>query len=224
MDPRMPPMQPGQMVDVIALDDESETPTVWLAKIKGGQDSDTEFTVSEPELKDGSKMPYERLPLPVRCRIPKDAFVWSFETVVRRVVNETFVLELPDLSEIKREQRRGHVRADVDLPGSIALRIAGRYFGQSACRVTNLSGGGCSIEGDKPFVAHSTMKLTIELPNHAPIDAIGRIVRASPFPGPQGQYGCGFMFSEIDETDREDLIKFIFERMRHDLRMGRTGP
>ena len=70
------------------------------------------------------------------------------------------------------------------------------------------------------------MKLEITLPDHEdPIPALGRVVRASPFPGPGGQYGCGFMFSEIEEADREELIKYIFARMRHELRMGKlTGP
>ena len=56
------------------------------------------------------------------------------------------------------------------------------------------------------------------------IDVLGKVVRANPFP--QGvnkrTYTSGFAFTKIGEADRELLIKFIFEKMREDLKQGKV--
>ncbi|HEY9724355.1 MAG TPA: PilZ domain-containing protein, partial [Oscillatoriaceae cyanobacterium] len=84
-------------------------------------------------------------------------------------------------------------------------------------------GGGCQLVGEKPFIANAIMRLRIPLPQKV-IDVHGKVVRANPFP--QGvnkrTYTSGFAFTKISEADREMLIKFIFEKMREDIKQGKT--
>ncbi|MOA52459.1 hypothetical protein D3C78_1757620 [compost metagenome] len=76
---------------------------------------------------------------------------------------------------------------------------------------------------DRPFISNVVLRIKIPLPTKT-IEVHGKVVRANPFP--QGvnkrTYMSGFAFTKIGEADRELLIKFIFEKMREDLKQGKT--
>lgn len=217
----MPPMDPGQFVDVVVKDPEDpEKETVWFAKIKSAGDGG--ILITEPQ-KDGETMPLPGLPFEITCRIPKDAFMWSFPSEVTNVMGDTFVLAMPAEDQVLREQRRSHVRAAVNLQVQASVNIAGRYFADSMVEILDISGGGCQMCADKPFISNVTLRIKIPLPQKV-IEVHGKVVRANPFP--QGvnkrTYMSGFAFTKIGEADRELLIKFIFEKMREDLKQGKT--
>ena len=214
-------MDPGQFVDVVVPDPEDpEKELVWFGKVKSAKDG--VFLISQPQ-KDGNNMPYPGLPYEVKCRIPKDAFMWSFDTEITNVMGDTFVLRLPDPEDILREQRRGHVRAAVSLKVEAAVFMANRFYAPSTVEIVDISGGGCQLCADKPFISNAILRIRIPLPGKV-IDVLGKVVRANPFP--QGvnkrTYTSGFAFTKIGEADRELLIKFIFEKMREDLKQGKV--
>lgn len=214
-------MDPGQFVDVVVIDPEdSEKEVVWFAKIKSAKDG--VFLVTQPQ-KDGENMPYPGLPFEVTCRIPKDAYMYSFKTEITNVMGDTFVLEMPNEDDVLREQRRSHVRATVNMKVQASVKMANRYYAEQVVEILDLSGGGCQITADKPFIPNAIMRMRIPLPTKV-IDVHGKVVRANPFP--QGvskrTYTSGFAFTDIGEGDRELMIKFIFEKMREDLKQGKV--
>lgn len=217
----MPPMDPGQFVDVVVKDPgDPEKETVWFAKIKSAGEGG--ILITEPQ-KDGNPMPIPGLPYVVTCRIPKDAFMWSFDSEVTNIMGDTYVIAMPDEENILKEQRRSHVRAAVNLQVQASVVMANRFFADHFVEILDLSGGGCQMAGDKPFISNTILRIKLPLPQKV-LEIHGKVVRANPFP--QGvnkrTYMSGFAFTKISEADRELLIKFIFEKMREDLKQGKT--
>lgn len=215
------PLDPGQFVDVVLPDpDDSEKEIVYFAKIRSAMGET--MMISMPQ-KDGVVLTCPELPYAVTCRIPKDAFVWSFKTEITNVMGETMVVLLPSDDQIIKEQRRSHVRASVSIQVQAAVHMANRYYAEHTIEIVDMSGGGCQMVGDKPFIPNAILRLKIPLPAKT-IEVHGKVVRANPFPQGVNQrtYLSGFAFTKISEADRELMIKFIFEKMREDIKQGKT--
>ena len=220
-DQEAPPLDPGQFVDVVIFDvDDPEKEYVYQSKVKSAKD-DT-ILITQP-VRDGESISYSGLPYAVTIRLPKDAFVWSFQSEITSVMGDTYVVTLPPEDEIIREQRRSHVRASVNMKVQAAVSMANRYFAEYTLEIQDMSGGGCQVSGDRPFIPNTVMRFKIPLPTKV-IEVHGKVVRANPFP--QGTtkrtYISGFAFTRIGEADREMLIKFIFEKMREDIKQGKV--
>lgn len=213
------PMEPGQFVDVVVHEPEAAEESVYFAKIKSAKDG--VFLITQPQ-KDGEIMPHGGLPFAVTCRLPKEAHVWSFDTEVTNVMGDTYVLSMPAPDAVVREARRSHVRATVNMKVKAATVMANRLYAQQEIEILDMSGGGCQMMGDRPFIANAILRIQIPLPTRV-IEVHGRVVRANPFP--QGTtkkfYSSGFAFTKLSEADRELLIKFIFEKMREDIKQGK---
>lgn len=220
-DQEKPPLDPGQFVDVVLPDPaDAEKEFVYQSKVKSAKHET--ILITQPML-NGEAISYPSLPFEVTIRLPKDAFVWSFKSEITSVMGDTYVITLPPNEEIIREQRRSHVRANVNMKVAAAVFMANRYFAEYTLEILDMSGGGCQIVGDRPFIPNTIMRFKIPLPTKV-IEVHGKIVRANPFP--QGTtkrtYMSGFAFTKIGEADREMLIKFIFEKMREDIKQGKT--
>ena len=111
----------------------------------------------------------------------------------------------------------------VNMKVQAAVSMANRYFAEYTLEIQDMSGGGCQVSGDRPFIPNTVMRFKIPLPTKV-IEVHGKVVRANPFP--QGTtkrtYISGFAFTRIGEADREMLIKFIFEKMREDIKQGKV--
>lgn len=220
-DQEPPPLDPGQFVDVVLFDPtDPEREFVYQSKVKSAKDET--ILITQP-LRDGEPIAYPGLPFAVTIRLPKDAFVWSFQSEITSVMGDTFVITLPPPDQIIREQRRSHVRASVNMKVQAAVSMANRYFAEYTLEILDMSGGGCQVAGDRPFIPNTVMRFKIPLPTKV-IEVHGKVVRANPFP--QGTtkrtYMSGFAFTRIGEADREMLIKFIFEKMREDIKQGKS--
>lgn len=220
-DQEKPPLDPGQFVDVVLPDPaDAERELVYQSKVKSAKDET--ILIAQP-LRDGEAISYPSLPFEVTIRLPKEAFVWSFKSEITAVMGDTFVITLPPNEEIIREQRRSHVRASVNMKVQAAVFMANRYFAEYTLEILDMSGGGCQVAGDRPFIPNTVMRFKIPLPQKV-IEVHGKVVRANPFP--QGTtkktYLSGFAFTKIGDADREMLIKFIFEKMREDIKQGKT--
>ena len=217
-----PPLDPGQPVDVVLPDPEdAEKELVFVGKVKSAKDG--VVLITQPT-RDGEPIAYASLPFAVTIRLPRDAFVWSFTTEITSVMGDTFVLSLPaNPEDIIKEQRRSHVRASVNMKVAASIFMANRYFNEYTLEILDMSGGGCQVIGDRPFIPNTIMRFKIPLPGKV-IEVHGKVVRANPFPQGTNKrtYTSGFAFTKISEADREMLIKFIFEKMREDIKQGKT--
>ena len=181
------------------------------------------FLITPPVL-DGVVLPAPRRPQPVILRLPVDTHVWACETTIESVMGDTWILARPATTAFVREQRRGNVRTTTTLVAQAALHMAGRYFQESTLRILDLSGSGAQVAGDRPFIPNSVLRLRVPLGDRS-IEVHGKVVRANPFPqGVSSQYfTSGFQFTEVAESDREALVRFIFEQLAGDVRGERPA-
>jgi c-di-GMP-binding flagellar brake protein YcgR len=129
------------------------------------------------------------------------------------------------LGEIERKQRREYYRAECSLEIRVALveldenreEITGDAF-KTITR--NLSGGGvCILLRDK-IPVRSIIKCMLSLGKKT-IPFKGKVVRVSPYDY-QGVYNyeAGVSFIDINDMNREEIIKFIFREQRRLRRRG----
>jgi hypothetical protein len=101
-------------------------------------------------------------------------------------------------------QRRSFVR--VHTPHAVTLDS-----GDPDERVTytvDLSGGGMLLSGAEMLQAEQTVNFTIGLGDEPPIEGVARVVRI------REDGKRGMVFDQIAETDRQRLIRYVFECMR----------
>jgi len=78
---------------------------------------------------------------------------------------------------------------------------------RSYAMTANISGGGVLLKPQEKLPVGAILEMEIELPGREdPILAIGRVVHT--------HSGNGVEFLIIDESDREELIKYLFEQER----------
>jgi hypothetical protein len=103
------------------------------------------------------------------------------------------------------DQRRSFVRVQTPHPVSID---AGEPAGMQVYTV-DLSGGGMLLSGADNLENGDTLAFSIAVgEQELPVDGVARVVRAEP----DGKRAL--VFDEIEEHDRQRLIRFVFECMR----------
>ncbi|MGV2620298.1 UNVERIFIED_CONTAM: PilZ domain-containing protein [Halobacillus marinus] len=141
--------------------------------------------------------------------------VYSFEaTVVGREKRTipVILLQLPDKQEWKRVQRRQYVRVPANV--DIAVEVDGVPF----TTVTHdISGGGVLIvkPSTKIFPSDSPVEMTIVLPmksgSYHYVRAVGELVREIEGTD-QRPERASLEFSDIEEQDRQTIIRYCFEQ------------
>lgn len=163
----------------------------------------------------------------------KDA-MYGFHSTVR----EFHPGHLPLISverpeEIRRVQRREHVRWPVCLPVTVTAPGGGTVEVEG--RVLDLSGGGMAVSLPGPWEWQQGEEVRVRLylrpdrPREA-VEAWARVVRtwnaessaAGGRPSP-GRQRVAFEFTRIAPAAREAIIRYIFARQREFLRAGLAG-
>lgn len=121
------------------------------------------------------------------------------------------VLEQPDLLRFSAAQtpeivqRREFVRVDG------AQRVEVQSDGDSGAVKTHaidVSGGGMLLSGADRLELDAEIRFRLELDDELPIEGRARVIRAD------GAERRAVVFEQIDEADRQRLIRFIFDRQR----------
>lgn len=113
-------------------------------------------------------------------------------------------------------QRREYARVEADLPVTV-VRTSGDGRPLTA-RTVNVSGGGVMVRGVGQLEVGERVSVSLWLDdNRRPLETPARMVRDVE-PGV-----VGLLFDLIDEPARERLIRYVFERERENLRLGREG-
>lgn len=83
----------------------------------------------------------------------------------------------------------------------------------------DISGGGISIISYEELKEGDILEINIELPTKKVIDTRGRVVRTNEIEiygeRQEKRYEAGIEFLGINEEDREEILKFVFQRMKH---------
>jgi hypothetical protein len=121
------------------------------------------------------------------------------------------VLEQPDLLRFSAAQapevvqRREFVRVD----GAQRVEVeSGRDSGTVKTHAVDVSGGGMLLSGAERLELDAVIRFRLELDDELPIEGRARVIRAD---GPERR---AVVFEEVEEADRQRLIRFIFDRQR----------
>lgn len=201
-------------------------------KVRVGEDS-RYFGVHVVELTDrdiGFEVPLEREGRPVRVRPGlKVSVEYSTQTGIYRfggVVTEVgedgtawFRMNRP--SKWDHLQRRRFFRLSI----SVAVwwrPVRGEEGGVGRFREAlthDLSGGGLRLAFEEDLPVGTELQLKIDIGEHRPVEATGKVVRSC-YREDDGVVLASIEFLEIDEVDRDRLIRYLFQRQGELRRKG----
>lgn len=150
--------------------------------------------------------------------------------VLQRVEGATpaLVLTKPEPAEIRRQQLRSFFRLDVSLP--IEYVPSGRKPDGDAepelvpGRTVNISGGGAQIVTRESYPVGTRLDVVIHLPDRlipAEVEVVRHVpVAVVPGSGEAPEPRMGVRFTQIDDRDREQIVRFIFAEHRRRRRKG----
>jgi c-di-GMP-binding flagellar brake protein YcgR len=123
------------------------------------------------------------------------------------------VLRIVLRGEAERIQRREWARIDAVVP--VTVRGVGENVG-GATNTLNVSGGGVLIQDPWRLPLGLDVRVELEVaPGQPPVKALGRVVREA------ATDQKGIRIDDLSREDEDRLIKFVRERERAALRMGR---
>ena len=120
------------------------------------------------------------------------------------VLEERDLLRFTAAEEPEIVQRREFVRVEDVQP--VVVETGGA--GSVKTHAIDVSGGGMLLSGAERLELNTQIRFQLELEGELPIEGRARVVRAD------GGERRGVVFEEIDEADRQRLIRFIFDRQR----------
>jgi c-di-GMP-binding flagellar brake protein YcgR len=82
----------------------------------------------------------------------------------------------------------------------------------------DLSGGGVRFESDTPLSVNQVLRLDLVLvPEYYNLNTIGTVVDCKPV-GASGNYHIAISFSDIQENDRDAIVRHVFKKQSEQLR------
>ncbi|MFZ5814135.1 MAG: flagellar brake protein [Bacillota bacterium] len=132
-------------------------------------------------------------------------------------------LALPGPGGIHRYQQRDFVRLDTNLPLSYAVLPAGKPEAKGEQgeepekvyhrgRTLDISGSGAQIVAHEAYPMGTKLELLLQL-SGATLTLQAQVVRLAQQAGPR-EFWLGVRFVQLDERDRERIVRFIFSEQR----------
>jgi c-di-GMP-binding flagellar brake protein YcgR len=122
---------------------------------------------------------------------------------------EVGVLRVDHTGKVELIQRREFVRVDAMVP--VSYKPIGVDGWTAETTTINVSGGGFMISGTEGLRMNDLMEFTLELDGDSKdagvLEIVGRVVRET-------KGGLGILVEQIDEKERERLIRWVFGRER----------
>jgi c-di-GMP-binding flagellar brake protein YcgR len=131
-------------------------------------------------------------------------------TVAGRQIASVPCLEIDLREDPQVLQRRDAVRVEVNLP--VTVWPDDEDAPPTAATSLDLSGGGVRARLEGEWAVGDIVHVRVGLPDEEPIEAAGQIVRMTE--DTETGRSFGISFDDMDEPDRERLIRFVFARMR----------
>lgn len=148
--------------------------------------------------------------------------IYSFKGKVERhgQKGNIFVLKVTVLSELKKTQRREYFRFSWVMPvkyrvvksvkSSQTEESIEQPFIEALTR--DISGGGIGISTNVQHQVNDVVEIELELEGGKNIKALGKVMRSKVFDKEIPRYDTGIIFENIYSRDRDEIIKFIFEK------------
>lgn len=143
--------------------------------------------------------------------------IYSFATYILDRQNSPLpMLVVKQPTYVKRIQRRSFVRFEAKLPLRVCLltealknSCAGIYV-----KTIDISGGGLSFESNEKFEPKNELSLEINLSEQDTVNAAGTVVRVKTKDNTKKELIYSVAFSIIEESERDKIIKYIFNKQR----------
>jgi hypothetical protein len=115
-------------------------------------------------------------------------------------------LQVAISGRISRVQRRGDVRARVDLPPVSAVRIGpgGRPMGLLGLQAVDLSAGGIRVRSKEQLWAGDRLRLVLRLDEEQPLSVTTEIL--------VGGLSAQGRFDAMPESDRRRIVQFVYHQ------------
>lgn len=224
----LPPFQEEARIQ-IRLESDSDSP-FFPTKVE--RPSEAGFWMYAPHTDDFRSM--IRVGDGVKIAYPYEGAIYHFTGyVVSEQRDRVLLQQVGRLEFEKRDQRREYVRVPVYMDVSYAdasdgsvLPLPSMVWERAVSR--DISGGGiCLFVISVPEWLEANTLIWMELPiagRDGPITVRGQIkqIRQGDVPNGEG-YSLGVAFEEISESERRDVIKFVFDRQRELIRKQRKG-
>jgi PilZ domain len=166
---------------------------------------------------------FEHMPLlesPLRMAFTRKADgIYGIEVPIVSVDRVENVVTCRHTLEFRRNQLRQDVRVETDF--AVSIRCIATEAGDGKVqdptafmvKMIDLSGGGFSFITDRALAANDTVTVTAASPKLAIAGMQARIVGFTPIPG-AGRTRYHAQFVNIDFETKENIIKYVFVRMR----------
>lgn len=149
--------------------------------------------------------------------IIKDKGRYKFDAIVlKKDEKNVYRLYIKKISETKRIQQRKFYRFSENLP---VKKIFNLQMGkkqktiEEKCLTRDISGSGMMLLSNYKHSIKDIVECYFEI-NNKMIHIKGQIVRIDELKESTFKYALGIYFSDIKKKDREDIIKYIFEKER----------
>lgn len=203
-------LKPNQLIDITTLGD---TPAHFrsLVKVVSG---DRIFV----ELCDNEANPADLIPgMAVRITYADSDATYSSSSEVLSINNGIPVLfTLGKLQDLKRIQRRDFVRMDVKLKVLCSLLDDSMTPIETFNATTlDISGGGIRFGCNVLLSIGQILEAKVSLEDSQSVTGVGEVVRVlENSAAAKFRYTVGLRFTAIKESDRDKIIKFIFNQQR----------
>lgn len=155
-------------------------------------------------------------------------------TIINRYRNgNIFMLEVRVTSDVVKYQRRQYYRLKVfvdmvycviDLSSASETEAAANFVSADHYRggvMIDLSGGGCKFNAQDNLSPETMVKLKFPLTTKRGVicfEVLGKIISSTPVPNRSNYYEHRVEFDAINNDDREEIVRFIFDQEREQRR------
>lgn len=125
--------------------------------------------------------------------------------------------------EFTKIQRRSYIRVPARIPVRFTLLDDQKKPTElnCCCETIDISGGGVALLSSTALPCGSCMEMELNVPRKGTIRVIGKVARSEE---KKTEYGkmtlLGISFVEIEESDRDKIIQYVFEIQRDMRRKG----
>lgn len=147
-----------------------------------------------------------------------------FPTIARkRIPGDPSILVVDWPQDIERIQRRNDVRVEAAIP--VDLELLGRVSALSRrieAQTIDVSAGGIRVLTTERIPSEVQIRVRIKLPDQSPVVAFGQVLRVHGVDEltEDKRFWAAIRFTAIDERDRQEIARAVFNIQRERLRKG----
>lgn len=147
----------------------------------------------------------------------KNIGIYSFTAkVLSREYSPVYTIMIERISEVKRTQKRKYFRLPLEIEVEKEHGVVKNYKFKShkeKCKAKDLSGGGMKIFCNHRPNINDEVFCNFKI-NDLPIKTKAIVRRVEKLDAFNYKYAIGVSFEDIDESDKDEIIKYLFEQQR----------